>query len=229
LTPCPSYAVCGDRPDALQRRTRRLVADVARLQGVEYGGDYLCRPGRIARRIRFTVLAAQAEPWRLTTSLWPAGTAAQANAFHDALQVGNRRAGFLFLDGYEGWRVEPDLNFSFLGTKLMCVASPCGLAGYLGHFFSDLRPYGRRQRQEWTALVREWEQHGIIGPQDGDRIPEALGARPFLDVNPRFRVYRHWDRDTVIAFEHAQRLAARVSDALATPLAAWGETLRGGS
>ena len=112
-----------------------------------------------------------------------------------------------------------------MGKKLLWIASPCGLPGYLGYFFSEVRPYGRRQRDECVSLIWEWEREGIIGPRDGARIQEALGNRPFLDVNPEFSVYRDWDRDTVLALEKEERLAAHVSDALATPLAAWGETL----
>ena len=225
LAPYRTFELCGDRREALDRPTCRLVGDIAALAGVEHGGDHLCRAGKIARRIGFSVLIAEGEPWRLRASLWPAGTAVQANAFHDALQAGNGRAGFLFLDGYDGWCVEPNLHFSFMGTKLAWAASPCGLAGYLGHFYTEVRPYGRRRREEWGALMREWEQDGIIGPRDGDRIREALGDRPFMDVNPEFWVHRDWERDTVTALEQEGRLAAHVRDALATPLAAWGETL----
>ncbi|MDE0205684.1 MAG: hypothetical protein OXP66_06635, partial [Candidatus Tectomicrobia bacterium] len=225
LMPCRTFELCGDVQEALERRTRRLVGDVAGLAGVEHGGDHLCRAGEIAPQIGFTVLAADGEPWLLRATLRPAGTAARANALHDALQAGNRWAGFLFLDGYDGWHVDPNLNFSFLGRKLAWARSPCGLPGYLGHFFSEVRPYGRRRRDEWAALFREWECAGIILPQDGERIREALGGRPFMDVIPEFRVYRDWERDAVIALEKDGRLAAHVSDALDTPLAAWGETL----
>ena len=195
------------------------------MTGAEHGGDHLCRAGKIARRIDFTVLAAEGEPWLLRASLRPAGTAAQANAFHDTLQAGNRRAGLLFLDGYDGWHVEPNLNFAFIGRKLVWAESPCGLPGYLGYFFSEVRPYGRRRRDEWATLIWEWEREGITGPQDGERIREALGDRPFMDVIPEFRVYRGWERDTVTGLEKEGRLAAHVRDALAVPLAAWGETL----
>jgi len=228
VTPYRTFELCGDRQEALEWRTCRLVRDIANLSGVECDGAHLYRPGRIARRISFTLLATEEEPWQLSASLRAAGTAAEANAFHDALLAGNRRAGFLFLDGYDGWHVEPTLNFSFMGRKLVWADSPCGLPVYLGHFFSDVRPYGRRGRDEWSALIREWEQDGIIAPQDGDRIQEILGDRPFMDVNPEFLVYRDWECDTVIALEKEGRLAARVRDALATPLAAWGETLGDG-
>ena len=225
LTPYRTFELCGGRQEALEWRTCRLVRDIANLSGVECDGAHLYRPGRIARRISFTLLAAEEEPWQLSASLRAAGTAAEANAFHDALLAGSGRAGFLCLDGYDGWHVEPTLNFSFMGRKLVWADSPCGLAVYLGHFFSDVRPYGRRRRDEWAALIREWEQVGIIAPQDGDRIQEILGDRPFMDVNPEFLVYRDWECDTVIALEKEGRLSARVRDALATPLGAWGETL----
>ena len=225
LAPYRTFELCGDRHEALERRTCRLVGDIAALAGVEHDGNHLRLAGRVARRIGLIPLTADGVPWRLGASLWPAGTAAQANALHDALQAGNRRADFLFLDGYDDWHVEPNLSFSFMGTKLAWARSPCGLPGYLRHFYSQARPYGRRCRDEWATLIRDWEQDGVIPPHDGDRIREVLGDRPFIDVNPEFWICRDWDRDTVIALEKEGRLAAHLRDAFATPLAAWGETL----
>ena len=46
-----------------------------------------------------------------------------------------------------------------------------------------------------------------------------------MDVNPEFGVYRDWDRQAVTTLEEQGQLAAHVTEAFATPLAAWGETL----
>ena len=95
------------------------MGDIAGLTGVEDGGDYLYRPGKIAQRMNFWwVRVADRDLWRLRAGLWPAATANQADAFLEALQEGNRKADFLSLNGKEGWIVEPDLNISFALRRL---------------------------------------------------------------------------------------------------------------
>ena len=153
LTPYRTFELCGSRPEALERRTYRLVDDIAGLTGAESGGDHLFRAGKIAQRIYFWVPDPEGDAWRLRAGLRPASTAAQADAFLEALEAGNRRARFLSLNGSDGWRVEPNHNFSYRGTKLVRVGSPCGLA-YLETFFSGERPYGRKEWDELALLMR---------------------------------------------------------------------------
>ena len=69
------------------------------------------------------------------------------------------------------------------------------------------------------------ESEGIIDPQDRKKIEEFRGNMASLDIKPTFAVYRDWDLDTLIALEKEGQLAAHVKEALAVPLATWGETL----
>ena len=225
LTPYRTFGLCGERSEALERRITRLVDEIAELSGVENGGGYLYRPGKIAQRIHFWVHTPEGEPWRLRVGLWPASTATQANAFYKAIQKGNNKGEFLSLNGQEEWQVDPNLNFSFRGTKLLWVSSPGGTADYLDYFFSGERPYGRKQWNELVPLIQQWGHQGIIGPEDQDRIEHVRGNRTTLDVNPEFFIYRDWDRDTVMRLEDQEQLPADIIDALIAPLKAWGETL----
>ena len=110
-------------------------------------------------------------------------------------------------------------------TKLLWVTSPRGTPKYLDYFFSEKKPYGKKRRDESIPLIEQWEQQGIIDPEDNNRIKHEMGKRKTLDVNPEFAVYREWDRDTVMRLEHQGQLVAHIIDALAVPLATWGETL----
>ena len=124
LTPYRTFGLCGDRSEALERRITRLVDEIAELSGVENGGGYLYRPDKIAQRIHFWVHTPERESWRLRVGLWPASTAAQADAFYKAIQKGNNKGEFLSLNRQEEWQVDPNLNFSFRGTKLLWGLKP---------------------------------------------------------------------------------------------------------
>ena len=199
--------------------------EIAELSGVENGGGYLYRPDKIAQRIHFWVHTPEGESWRLRVGLWPASTAAQADAFYKAIQKGNNKGEFLSLNRQEEWQVDPNLNFSFRGTKLLWVSSPCGTPDYLDYFFSGERPYGRKQWNELVPLIEQWGHQGIIGPEDQDRIEHVRGNRTTFDINPEFGIYRDWDRDTMMRLEDQEQLPADIIDALVAPLKAWGETL----
>ena len=226
LTPYRSFRLCNDRPEALRKRTIRVTDDLVTVMGsdsdkhVESKGNYLARPGKIAARV-YIHTHSEGQLWGLRVTLYPASTAKQADRFRKTV----RREEFLALNDHE-WTVVPNLNFSFRGTKLLWVTSPCGTPDYLDYFFSGKRPYGRKQwDEELMPLIEQWEKQGIIGPEDNNRIKHVRGNKTTLDVNPEFAVYREWDRDTVMRLEEQGQLAAHIIDALAVPLATWGETL----
>lgn len=222
LTPYRTFDLCGDNREALNRRITRLVAEIAgMLPGVEDGGDYLYRPGKIAQRIGFWVHPPEGQPWRLRVGMWPASTATQANAFRQTVQ----RNAFLALNEQE-WNVQPNLNFAFpMGRKLLWVNSPCGTRDYLDYFFSGENRYAQKREDELPHYINEWQGHDIIDP-DGRRKIDCLRAgKPYLNVNPEFMVYRDWNGNAVIELEDQEELEAHIIQALAIPLETWGETL----
>ena len=118
----------------------------------------------------------------------------------------------------QGWEVTPNLNFSFMGTKLIYATTAWETRRYLEYFFSDERPYGRKDKREWSPLTKEWERQGLISSVDREQIEkERRTNRQWLDVNPEFWVSREWDLDTVIELENQGTLEQHIIDALATP------------
>lgn len=219
LTPYRTFQLCGNRRQALDRRTIRLLDALASKLDLESRDDwYLFRPGQIAERVGLQIT----EALKLRVDLWPASTRKQADHFYDSL----RREDFLSLD-QQDWNVAPNLNFSYNGTKLIWVVTAWENSRYLEYFFSDDKPYGRKRWHELSPLIEEWECSELIGPGYRRQIQNQQDgtSREYLDVNPEFSVSRIWNLDTVIKLEERGILESSIVDALAIPLASWGETL----
>ncbi len=105
MTPYRTFKLCGDKEEALRRRTSSLLDVLARKKGLESrDGWYLFRPGKIAERVMI-----QVESGKLKVELAPADTVGQARCFYDVVD----RNAFLSLRGSHDWKVIPNLHFSF--------------------------------------------------------------------------------------------------------------------
>lgn len=216
LTPYRTFKLCGERPEALERRNASLLAALARETGLE-NRDFLFRPDKIAQMV--FILISKSKPWKLCVELYPADTVWQARHFYDAVD----KEAFLAL---KEWEVKPNLHFSFVSKHLIWAETDLETHEYLDRF-SDGSLYGKKCRDELLCLAKQWEHDRLIS-SEGRREIEAEfnnGARQSLNVVPGFSVSREWDRKTVIDLEKRGELEKYIIDALATPLATWGETL----
>ena len=123
-----------------------------------------------------------------------------------------------------------NLNFSYMGTKLLWAATTWDAHRYLDYFFfSDGQRYGRKWfgNELSPSLSEEWQHQRLIGQRDREEIEYQRNQtnRQYLDVNPEFHIYRDWDLDTVIRLEEQEKLEEAIMQALATPLSTWGEYL----
>ncbi len=224
LTPYRTFKLCGERHEALHRRTVRLVDDLANKEGLESReGRDLLRPGKIAERVGIWV-----ERSSLKVNLWPASTASQADRF--CRKVNKEK--FLSLNE-QGWAVTPNLNFSFMGTKLLWAKTTWETRRYLEHFFSGRKLYGRKYWNELSPLIEEWKRQGLITycinrSEDQANIEDQRTTnRQYLDVNPEFEISREWKLDTVRELEEQGKLEEHIIDELNITLKTWGETLNG--
>lgn len=113
-----------------------------------------------------------------------------------------------------------------MGTKLIWATTTWETSRYLEYFFSGERPYGRKHWDELSPLVAGWKCQGLIGSRDWEEIDsQRRTERKYLDVNPEFAVWQEWDLDDVIKWEEQGKLEAQIVEALAMPLATWGEEL----
>ena len=169
LTPYRTFELCGERREALQRRTSRLVDDLAEKVGkedVESRDGYLFRPGKIAERVFISI--SESKPWKLQVELYPADTVTQARCFFDAVD----KEAFLSL---KEWEVEPNLHFSFMGTHLVRAETALGTREYFDHF-SESSSYGQRSadRDTLSPLADQWEHEGLISSADRKKIEDKF-------------------------------------------------------
>ena len=187
-------------------------------------GAYLFRPDKIAERIMIHV-----ESGKFKVVLAPADTVGQARRFFDTVD----KEAFLSLQASDDWKVIPNLHFSFASKHLIWAETAWETRAYFDHF-SDGSLYGKRDRDKLLRLVKKWEREHLICSADREKIEAEFNntKRQSLNVVPGFLVSREWDLDTVIELEEREEeeleeegLKELIIDALATPLATWGETL----
>ena len=218
LTPYRTFELCGEISEALERRNASLLATLASETGLENWG-YLFRPGKIAERVFISI--SQSKPWKLQVELYPAATVTQARYFYNAVD----KEAFLSL---KEWEIEPNLHFSFMGNDLVRAETALGIREYFDHF-SESSSYGQRSadRDTLSPLADQWEHEGLISSADRKKIEDEFinTNRKNINIIPGFSIYREWDLDRVIKLEEREELEEYIIDALATPLATWGETL----
>jgi len=216
LTPYRTFKLCGESSEALERRKASLLTALASKTDLENRG-YLFRPGKIAERVFISI--SKSEPWELQVELYPADTVTQARRFYNSV---NKEA-FLSL---EEWKVKPNLHFSFVSKHLIWAKTDLETREYLDRF-SDESSYGQMDECELLLLAEQWKHQGLITAGGLNEIKDQFKntGRKSLNVVPGFSVTRKWDRDSVIELEERGELEACIIDALATPLATWGETL----
>ena len=217
LTPYRTFGLCGNRPQALRRRTMRLLDALAGKAGLESRDDwYLFRPRKIAERV-----GVWAEPEAtLKVSLWPADTVGQARRFYEEVD----RTAFLGLDG---WEVGPNLHFSYMNKHLIWTETTWAIARYFDYFAdAQLQLYGQMNEARLVPLAEQWEDEGLITREDRGKIEGQFNStkRETLNVIPGFSVSRVWNLNTVIELEEQGELEADIINALAIPLKIWGET-----
>ena len=220
LTPYRTFGLCGERLEALQRRTSRLVNDLAEKVGKEYvesRDGYLFRPGKIAERVFISI--SKSKPWKLQVAMHPADTVTQARCFYKAVD----KEAFLSL---KEWEVEPNLHFSFASKNLIWAETDLETREYLDRF-SDESSYGKMDRDRLLSLAEQWEREGLIMAGGLNEIKDQFKntERQSLNVVPGFSVTREWDLDCVIKLEERKELKTNIIDALATPLKTWKDPL----
>ena len=172
------------------------------------------------------------ESEKLKVELAPADTVDQARRFFDA--VGKDKEAFLALQESDDWKVRPNLHFSFASKHLIWAETTWETLDYFDYFADGYRSlYGKMDRDKLLRLVKKWERKHLIRSADREKIEAEFNntKRQSLNVVPGFLVYREWDLDTVIKLEEQEEelkeegLKELIIDALAAPLATWGETL----
>ena len=223
LTPYRTYLLCGNRESALVRRTESLVDAIAsKTELSTHSKNRIVRQSKIAVYIIFEIIMdSNKNSWKLRIALYPASTSAQANRFRETLN----RADFLNLKE-QHWIVEPNLNFSFIGSKIHWATSDCDSESYLSYFFDHKERYGRRYPNQLEDLLEQWSKNGLIRCEDASEIRRIPQSKMFLDINPEFAVYRELDSDYLIELDRQGQLETQILESLSVPLATWGEDIR---
>lgn len=217
LTPYRTFRLCGNRKQALDRRTRLLVNKLGKQVELNSpDSQYLYRHNKIAERVWIWV-----DPkLTLKVGLYPANTVEQARHFYREVH----RAAFLNLDE---WKVKPDLHFSYIQKILINAKTTWATDRYFDYFAGEQPLYRQMDEMTLVPLAQQWENEGLITSDDLRELQYQFNNtnRNVLNVIPGFFVSREWNLDTVIDWEERGELENHIIDALETPLASWGETL----
>lgn len=234
LSPYQTYELCGERPEALKKRTAGLL----RALGEELGFELGVRPGnrpfvqlpfKTARQLHIRIKQpAGEEDLLLRPSIWPGDTVRQARAFFKQVE----REAFLSLP-QQDWNVMPNLHFSHIQKHLVWADTPMSLAEYFDYFVQHPDEIGRRSFEDepLDELISGWKSADLISDRDSVELTEEFGEtqRGFLNMIPGFSVWKDWPISRVIELESAGTLEQALINELQLPLSTWGDELRSDS
>jgi len=225
LSPYRTFELCGTRPEALAKRIEGLLEAMADMVGYEVrkrpgGAPYIHLPNQAVKQVH---LRAR-ETSEIELSLWPGDTVHQARALFGKLN----KPAFLGL-AESGWKVAPNLHFSHMQKHLVGAKTPMPVPEYLEFFASNPREVGQTSfaDRSLAELSSRWLDLGLISREDVGELDRHFGQtrRSFINVIPGFYLNREWPMPAILELESQDRLELELWDALASPFAAWGDSV----
>ena len=229
VSPYRTYELCGDRLEALEKRTEVLVAQLAEKVGLEVRSrsgrpPFLSRPGQIAEEAQVTVQREGDGATRLRLAVWPGDTVTQARRFFDAAD----RDEFLALVE-SGWSISPNLHFSFMSKHLVWADTRIPVEQYFDYYKGARERYGQLAADKKTLDVwlERWMKSGLMKSADAKEMRRQFVEtdRQHVNVIPGFTLFRVWDLVDVLSLESEDELKAGIVAEFDTALSTWGESM----
>jgi hypothetical protein len=228
LSPYRTFRLCDGREEALKKRIRELMVDLAGKTGFDAkekgGAAYLERPGKIAQEAHLAVTKKADGDLEITQSLWPADTVGQAREFYKVVDAER----FFGLKEHDWW-VKPHLHFAFMGTQLLWPKTKLSLQTYFEWFRSQPGKYGMKPIGEDRKLreLDEWIEEELISMADKEEVSRKFlqTKRNHINVIPGFGVMHSWNLNKLIELEESGELVDRLLEKFDEALASWGEKM----
>jgi hypothetical protein len=164
---------------------------------------HVSRPDTLAQELQLQATADADLGWVIHQKIWPADTVAQARTFFDRVDPDR----FFGLAGM-GWRIIPNLHFSFMSSQLIHATSAISAVDFYCLSKSGAESYGRHTTNPESLLptVQAWVDRGINSEVDRDALRQKFleTRRQHINVIPGFQLLRTWSPREVATADAAE-------------------------
>jgi len=226
LNPYTSFAVCKNNRTLLANRCYAVMQKIAGSSSVVHHRGYADYfpledgPNAGARQIYLRPPSEEgATDWEILLEIWPADTVDQARKFYTTV----KRDEFLLL-GDKGWKLAPNMHYSFAGTHRHHSKATIGVEQYLD-LWRDTQGYGRVRRENWEDVFAAHRREGLISENDVEELNRQFTntARQTMDVCPGFSVSFRWPKASAEGLDQGDHFVRDVEERVREALATWGQ------
>lgn len=225
LNPFEHFAVCRDDLDLLNRRCEMILRDIDPNPAWHRSSPIIAVEFPSFKQIQLKAEQNHAGSWRITLELWPGDTMTQAREFWSKFDAGQLLA--LQLQN-TGWRLKPNLHFSYIATHLHWATTSLAVAEYIElwqfgemEIVSLYRDDADSYRHNWDFLVAE----NLIAPNDVEPLEEKTTRtqRDRISMSPGLGISYTWSAVRASQLDRDGAFVCEVKERIREATETWGE------
>lgn len=223
LNPYTSFGICKDNRYLLERRCISVMEKIAPSK-VKYhrGWTSFIEIEGTARMIALYPEVLENGEWKVFLSMAPGDTVTQAKEFFYRLQ----KEEFFALQG-KGWKISPNLHFSFMATNLVWAATKESVEEYINYWRAKKKPISQVQRNNFITLFQELKNECLISEEDVSKLEENFinSKRQTLNLCPGLKLEFSWSKSKAIELDSKGHFEEEVKLRIHEAIGTWGQQL----
>jgi hypothetical protein len=211
----------------LKERCQAILEDIApgRVRPYRNLFTVIALDSGAMRRIGLAPKTDAKGAWDIQLVMYPGDTIEQARDFFTHV----RSDAFLSLQK-RGWKINPNLHFSFMSRHLHWANTSLPLKQYVEFWQSGTRPIQQTKRDvtDFRQLFNELMEARLITAQDVQKLETHFSDtdRQTINVCPGIGLAFQWSREEACALDFKSHFCSVVEGKIHEALATWGQPLR---
>ena len=227
LNPFDRFGLCGGDVGLLNRRCEEILREIDAQQMAHHGKGYnpiITLDSDAIKQVWIRAEQEKGEPWRLELSLYPGDTMRQARAFWRRVDTKKLKE----LQG-SGWRLSPNLHFSFMQRHLFWANTPISTDQYIDLWepkgSEKIESHWRDQSNSFRSGWEELHRKGLIAEDDIKKLDDRTSPKMYqrISMSPGLRVQYRWWAAEAERRDAEGSVAAEVKRRIREATETWGE------
>ncbi len=225
LNPFDHFAVCRDDLNLLKRRCEAILREIDPSEAW-HGSSQIIKvdDAQAFKQIWLEVDKNEHQGlWHITLKLWPGDTMAQAREFWNMVNTN-----MLFALEEKGWKLKPNLHFSYRQTHLVWATTTLSVNDYIEFWRSHRQerivsfyPDARSFLHHWERLI----ENGQISPADVEPLERksTQTKRDRISMSPGLGVCYTWPAKKAVELDRSRIFTDEVKKKIREATETWGE------
>jgi hypothetical protein len=219
LNPYTRFSICKNNEYLLTKRCISIMERVG-LGRVEYHRGwkhYIVYEADAVKQIALSV-SYSGDEWGVLLEMTPGDTMNQARSFYTDLQKSKLQN---LINA--GWKIEPDLHFSFRSSNLVWTNVNIGIQEYVDYWIKNIANLGQVNRSDFYTYYKNLEQSVMISPEDWDEINAKVINTNMQKINicPGVHFSYSWTQKEATSLDKGDRFVDIVREKISEAKAIW--------